>query len=276
MRASLVLGLAILLSAASASAQDATTSGTTVAPPQRDLQAVTLAAQAYQAMVGLTPLQNIVIQGSVTRIAGSDEEMGSANIELAGGQASRMVLSLTGGQRQRVYNQQSGAWAGPDGAWHAQALHNCWIGGGWVFPAFLLAAALNDTSYSIIYPGLTQLDGGTFTHLVIYRSLSIPSAAAARLIQHLSRLDFYLDPATGLPAALEFMVHPDDDAGLDILVQIHFSNYQNVNGVQVPFHIQKLVEGSLALDVTLSGAQINSSLQASDFAVPATTDGGAR
>jgi hypothetical protein len=49
--------------------------------------------------------------------------------------------------------------------------------------------------------------------------------------------------------------------------QILFSNYQNVNGVQVPYHIQELFNGSLLLDFTASAATINTGLSDSLFAI---------
>jgi hypothetical protein len=48
-------------------------------------------------------------------------------------------------------------------------------------------------------------------------------------------------------------------------VEIDFSNYQAVNGVQVPFRVQKFLNGSLFLDVTVQSAVLNSGIPQSDF-----------
>lgn len=78
-------------------------------------------------------------------------------------------------------------------------------------------------------------------------------------------MDFFLDPATLLPLAISFNTHPDDNALRDIPVEIRFSDYRLVNGVQVPFHIQKFLNGSLSLDVQVQNVVINSGLSANEF-----------
>jgi len=50
-------------------------------------------------------------------------------------------------------------------------------------------------------------------------------------------------------------------------VEIDFSNYQAVNGIQVPFHVQKLISNGLVLDLVMSSAVLNSGLSDSLFAV---------
>jgi hypothetical protein len=85
--------------------------------------------------------------------------------------------------------------------------------------------------------------------------------------QQFSTTDFYLDAGTLLPVAVSFQSHPDGDAGSNIAVEIDFSNYQPSNGIQVPFRIQKLVQGSLTLDFTVSSVVLNSGLPDSLFAI---------
>jgi hypothetical protein len=48
-------------------------------------------------------------------------------------------------------------------------------------------------------------------------------------------------------------------------VEVDFSNYQATNGTQVPRHIQQYVQGTLTLDLVLTGVSLNSGLPDSDF-----------
>jgi hypothetical protein len=48
-------------------------------------------------------------------------------------------------------------------------------------------------------------------------------------------------------------------------VEVEFSNYQEVNGVQIPFKVQRLLNGNMLLQVTISRATINTGLQESLF-----------
>jgi hypothetical protein len=75
----------------------------------------------------------------------------------------------------------------------------------------------------------------------------------------------YLDSSTLLPSFVNFSIHPDNNAGIDIPVEIQFSDYRMVNGAQVPFHIQKYVNGSLFFDFQSSSVVINSGISLSAF-----------
>jgi hypothetical protein len=80
-------------------------------------------------------------------------------------------------------------------------------------------------------------------------------------------MDFFLDPTTLLPLGLSYTTHPDNNALLDISVEVQFSDYQSVGGVQIPFHVQKLLNGGLALDLQIHSATLNSGLSANAFSV---------
>jgi len=66
---------------------------------------------------------------------------------------------------------------------------------------------------------------------------------------------------------LGFKTHADDDLNIEIPVEIQFADYRLVNGVRLPFRIRKFLQGSLLLDIALSGARVNSGLPDSLFAV---------
>jgi len=93
------------------------------------------------------------------------------------------------------------------------------------------------------------------------------AAKTAAVEQHLTQIDIFLDVSTSLPVALDFSTHPDNDAGLDIPVELLFSDYRPVNGAQIPFHVQKFLNNSLLLDLQFANAQLNSGLAASSFSV---------
>jgi len=96
----------------------------------------------------------------------------------------------------------------------------------------------------------------------------MPSEAAATF-QRLSQMDLFLDPSTHLPVALAFNIHPDNNLLLDIPVEIRLSDYRAVNGVKVPFHIERYINGTLQLEITVANVVLNPGLSVSDF-VPST------
>lgn len=50
-------------------------------------------------------------------------------------------------------------------------------------------------------------------------------------------------------------------------MEVDFSNYQPLNGVQVPTLIQKFSQGALLVSLTVTGAAFNTGLPLSDFTI---------
>jgi hypothetical protein len=245
--------------------------GTTSSSPARDTQALTLANQALKALTGGKAITDATVQGTANFIAGSDQESGNATLEARVGYESRIVLSLSGGQRSEIHNA-SGVppqrkWAGPDGAWHAMPLHSCWTDPTWFFPALTIQSALNDPQISFANIGQETKGGFPVQHIQISRVVPGQSASATSLIQQLSRVDIYLDSTTNLPVAIDFNAHPDTDADFDLPTEVQFSGWQSVNGIQVPSRIQRFLQGSLTLDLSGVTISVNTGLPQSDFTI---------
>jgi len=260
-RASSVVILSFVLVLATSAQQSAT------ALPQ----ASTFLQSALTALSGSTPISDITLSGTGHYIAGSDDETGTAILKAIPG-ASQINLSLASGSRSEVWNElggtPSGAWSGPDGVSHPMSYHNLLlIDPAWFFPAFPLSCGLA-TGYSATYIGHETYDSQAVEHVSIVQQVtgSVPDVA---LLQHLSQIDFYLDSTTLLPVALAFNIHPDGDAFLDLPVEVRFSDYRSVNGVQVPFHIQKFLNNSLILDLQFQSVSLNTGLSATSFSVGA-------
>jgi hypothetical protein len=238
-----------------------------------DPNAVALASRALRSLAGGTALSDITLQGSATYIAGSDQESGTATLVARGSQQSRVVLNLGSGQRQEVRNGVAGYWSGPDGTQYPMSAHNCWTDAPWFFPGLSLQALANDPQVTISYVGLETRDGVALHHLRLFRTVPGQTPQMTAEIQRLSLVDLYLDPASYLPVVVDFKTHPDNDLNVDVPVEVQFGNYQLVNGIRVPFRIRKFLQGSLLLDVVLSGAAINTGLQEGQFAIQTSAGG---
>ena len=53
----------------------------------------------------------------------------------------------------------------------------------------------------------------------------------------------------------------------DVPVEVRYSDYRQVNGVSVPFHVQRYLNNGLVLDFVASQATINSGLSDAVFSV---------
>ncbi len=236
-------------------------------PPASAPQALALAAQSIGALTSGTAISDVTLTGNVTSIAGSDMEAGTGAFLAKGTGESRVDLALSGGNRSDIRNSSSGF---PQGAWirngtsTAYAQHNCWTDPAWFFPAVTSFSA-SDPSIVLSYVGLENRSGLSVQHLRAYRYVSSQRTEVTAQTQQLSSTDFYLDSVSLLPVAVEFKVHPDDDMNTDIRTEVRFADYRAVNGGLVPFHIQRLVNDGLVLDVTITGAAVNSGLPDSNF-----------
>ena len=83
------------------------------------------------------------------------------------------------------------------------------------------------------------------------------SAALLESLPLLGSYDLHIDPASNLPSSLSYFVHPDDNAGINIPVVVDYSDYRSINGVSIPFHVQRYLNGTLFLDIALSNAEVN-------------------
>jgi len=255
------LSASIILCVAGTSLQAATVT-------QRDAQALALAGLALQALNGAS-LSDATLQGTANFTAGSDEDSGTFTVELKGNQESKAVLNLSGGTRQEVRNAQSGGpqgvWIGADGQKHTMALHNCWTDASTLATAFTLQDVVSDLQTAASYLGQATWNGITVDHLQFSHIVPGQSQQMTAEIQALSAIALYLDATSHLPVALDFNIHPDNDLSLNIPVEIQFSNYQQVKGVSMPTHIQKLIQGTLTLDLTITRVTTNSGLLDSEF-----------
>jgi hypothetical protein len=231
------------------------------AAAQSDPQAIALAAQSITALTGGVSISNVILSGTATRTAGSTVQTGPATLTASGTGLSRIELQVTPPVKEIRNGMKASYFYGADQAWHAMAMHNCFTDAVWFFPAFSsLSPLTTSTGLQATYVGQEQLDGLTVAHIQVTR----PSSRS-QLVTHLTTVDFYLDSSSLLPVKAKFNTHPDANAAIDILLEIRFSDYRPVSGAQIPFHIQKFINGGIGLDFVVSTATINLGVQPSTF-----------
>jgi len=212
-------------------------------------------ANAASAFSNGKAITQVTLNATAQWTAGSDEEAGNATLTANADGSYSVQLQL--GQSERTEAQtsfasgQSCTWAGADGVAHAVAAHNCMGSMAWFLPQVALFGNQQPSAVATSIQSATLGDGAT----VLDVGQQITPADA--LVTHLSSMDLYLDPTTYLPNGLAFNIHPDRNAAADIPVQVVFGNYQTVNGVSIPFHIQRYVNGSLQLDLAVTQASAN-------------------
>jgi hypothetical protein len=234
-------------------------------------QALSLLQRSLNALSGGQSLNDVTLSGTARRIAGSDDESGTAVLKALAAGSTRIDLNLPAGSRSEVHatsaDGPAGSWSGPDRVSHEIAYHNLISEPAWFFPAFSIARRLSSSGYVATYVGHETHDGQAVEHVSISQTFSSHSPSGALLLRHLSQVDFFLDSTTLLPSAIAFDIHPDNNASLDIPIEVQFSDYRAVNGAQIPFHVQKYLNNGLILDFQAQTVMLNSGLNASTFSV---------
>jgi hypothetical protein len=82
-------------------------------------------------------------------------------------------------------------------------------------------------------------------------------STVAKQIQAWSQADMTIDPVTFLPISMKYFTHSDNNSGVNIPVEVRYSNYQKVSGVVVPMHIERSVNGSLQLSIDIAAVTAN-------------------
>jgi hypothetical protein len=234
-----------------------------------DPHAITLLTAAAAALQGANAasIANVTLSGSARKIAGSDDEYGTAILK-AVGMSSSIVLNLPSGSesetRSVTNGEASGTWSGIDGISHPMAFHNLLTEPAWFFPYLAISHGLAPTGYVATYVGHEIRSEVAVDHVAISQTFSAFLSDQGGL-QRLSQTDVYLDSVTFLPKAIAFNIHPDNDELVDIPVEVLYANYQIVNGLQVPFHVQKFLNNCLVLDFQFQTVTLNSGVTASQI-----------
>jgi hypothetical protein len=234
-------------------------------------QGLALAQRALTAMTNGIGVIDVTLTGTAQRIAGSDDETGTITLRARGTAESRMDHVVSGGTRSEVRNSANGApqgeWIGLDGTAHPMAYHNCQTDAAWFFPALSVQSQLANPNLSVSYVGQETKNQIAVYHLQFILHHTGVSADIASRLDPLTATDVYLEASSFLPVAIVTNTHPDNNLLMNIPVEVDFSDYRVVQGVPVPFRIQKFLNGSLSLDVTVQAATVNSGLSDAEFSV---------
>jgi hypothetical protein len=207
--------------------------------------------------LGAANIQSSSLSGNAELIAGATDATGSFTASCAVNGSSQLQLQLSSASstetRQITSGVPTGNWVDSQGVQHTMAGQNLYTPESWFCPQIALARFLQNSGLTIQSLGNVSKNGATAAHYAI-TAASPGTTALSALTAHLSNADLYLDPATQRPVALDFNIHPDSDATIDIPVEIRFSNYTNANGVWVPFTVERYVNSTLTLTLQVASA----------------------
>jgi hypothetical protein len=228
---------------------------------QQQQSGLNWAMQATTALTGGISVNTVSLAGSVVVVSDGNQEPGTISLQSAGIMTSSLTISTSAGtlSESRLWDGflPSGQWTGVDGQPHTMAQQNCWTDGVWFFPALSLLSDYNDASMVFVDLGQQQYNGDLVEHIQAYRwPINMPPEFQQQ-IQQLSTVDFYLDSQTALPVGLGFLRFGDNNVNVAVPTTVTFSQYQSVNGVQVPSQVVRTLNGSASMQINVTSVGLN-------------------
>jgi hypothetical protein len=236
--------------------------GITAQNAPSDSAAVALAQRSMAALAGRSSVDDVTLQAEVHSTIGADPESGTGTFRAKGLSQSRVDLSFGGDTQSDTRNMADGARQKNGAAAKAHAGHNCMTDAAWFFPALSSLTQSGNPSFVFKYIGEEEYASVNTLHI---RVSQIFPQDKSGVLERLSAMDFYLDAASSLPVAITFQTHPDNDLNVNIITEVHFSDYRTVNGILIPFSFQQMLNGRVILEATVTSAEVNASLPDSHF-----------
>lgn len=204
----------------------------------------------------------VEMSGDAVWHSGGLEDSGPVKLSATASGIAEMQVSLsTLGARTEFQSGQGWTqrctWAGADQVAHVVDANNCWKPVAWFLPAISLQPGSLSPDLGVADMGTATVGSNTYRHLQAQLVLGDMPLQSTTDLMRQSTIDIGLDASSYLPSVLAYFVHPDDGSSAQVSIEVRFADYRGVNGLQIPFLIQRFVNGSLQLEIHLTSAQIN-------------------
>jgi hypothetical protein len=212
---------------------------------------------------------SVVLAGTITT-AGTT---GSISLSAAANGQSQIQLQLPSGSETETRSisrfWRAGTWTDSSGAAHPVPPQD--LTGphpAWFYPAFVLMSGLGSPDYVSSDLGVETRNGISVEHIAVWQlPISTLPASSVAYVKQQTQYDIYVDPSTWLPVAMTFnrqfdpaapsqFLAPAQPSSAGVLEEVQYSNYQQVQGIPVAFHLQVFFQGTLQSEIQISSAKI--------------------
>ena len=238
------------------------------APPTRDSQSLSVLKSTLAAFGGTLPADSTAT-GSVTVVAGSQEEQGTVRILTRGSSQSLEDVVLPNSDQTTVYcnfmaAQSDGTSQQPLNGGVAITAQTAF------FPLPLLVGAENNPDISFQYVALESVNGAPAHHLRMWNTFT--SRPFSQALSKYSVRDIWIDAASSLPVKFTYTQQAGNTVA-QILVEVDLSNYQSVSGIAYPHQITKSLNGTPWLTISIQNVAFNTGLTDSNFSINCNQEG---
>jgi hypothetical protein len=261
-RPALAVSISFFLSLSLAGQQTATT-------VRRDPQALTILQGSIGAMGGAAPSDSTAF-GTVTATAGTQTQSGPIQILTLGTNQSVETTSLPNLSQSTIFSNWTAAQTNGSSAQQQLSDQLAVTSQTALYPLPILLGMLNNPDVSLLYIGQETVAGVTANHIRIWNTFA--SRPYMQGTSSLSTRDVWLDSSTSLPIRISFTQQAATGQAFKTLVQLDFSNYQQASGFAYPHTIEKSLNGTPWLTISIQNVAFNTGLQASQFQLDCNTN----
>ena len=237
------------------------------AQAKQDQQAISVLNSCLTASGGfaaITAVQDFSASGSVTYYWANQNIQGTVTLKALGTSNFRVDAVLQTGTRSWAVSNGNGALVDTNGTRTTIPYYNGVNVGvlSWRLPN--LVAALANTAATLSYIGVVQSDAGQAIQIhYVLPDTTNPDPSLANL----NTIDYFFDPNTYYLLETLDTTYSATTFNLTQGLQheLLLSNYQNVNGVMVPFSVTEKISGQSTWLVQLTGINFNVGLSIADF-----------
>lgn len=230
-------------------------------------QGIAVAQHSLTAMApsGLQAYRDSRAVGSVT-LYGPEPKTFPITLETKGTGEARTEIQLSDGLSTFIVNH--GQAVVQHGGQLHRLLENNMVG--WQprhLPALSLLSKYNDVNTSVEHLGSESVSGSAADIVAVAFSPS-SDPVLIKHFQRMSRTTFAVDQASGLVTRVNYPVFLESRPREQREVAILYSDYRVVQGIMVPFHQTRYVNGKIREELQLQSIEFNVGLQDSEFSLP--------
>jgi hypothetical protein len=221
--------------------------------------------QTALANLGASSIQSTSLSGTSQLTPDETDATGTFTAQCGVNGYSQLQFQISSNNvtenRQNSNGSPTGTWIDDQGQTHQMAGHNVLTPAAWFCPHIALASIIQNQNLTLQLIGKESRNGASVVHVAV--AFTVPdSSQSSQLIAHITQTDIYLDSVTLRPVAFVFNTHPDNNALLDMPVEIDFGNYTESSGVWIPYSIQKSVNSTPALSLQVQSATLSATAPA--------------
>lgn len=218
-------------------------------------QSPTASDEVKAAFTSNVSIGTVTLDGTYISAEGSLRQQGDAHLVASSDGTYSVMLNKDSGaageQRSRTDADIGCSWKDGRGNDHPIAWTNCLIPA-WFLPELPVLRSAQAAPEWNLSEQSRDASGVhvnfNYVHVADKKNFRPPPIVAMQV---------ELSPGTLLPSKASFSIHPDNRPNVKISVEVTYEDYRQVNGVSIPFHVRKFVNGTLVLDITISTATIN-------------------